>query len=73
MLTKTKLRTLVPGKWARTLVPDYDCWKEPGTNIAPGDEVDLCAITRFEPRYDHSNHWDWYYSVPYRRASSDTS
>ena len=71
MLTKTKLRALIPGKWARTRVPDYDRWKEPGTNIHPGDEVDVCVMPRYEPRYDYSNHWDWYYGVAYRRAGSD--
>jgi DNA-directed RNA polymerase subunit RPC12/RpoP len=71
MLTKTKLRALVPGKWARVRVPDYDCWKEPGTHVKPGDEVDVCVIPRYEPRYDYSNHFDWYYGVAYRRAGSD--
>ena len=54
MLTRTKLRSLVPGKWARTRVPDYDCWKEPGTSVHPGDEVDVCVMPRYEPRYDYS-------------------
>jgi hypothetical protein len=71
MLTKTKLRTLFPGKWARTRVPDYECWKEPGTNVKPGDEVDVCVIPQYEPRYDYSNHFDWYYGVAYHRAGSD--
>jgi hypothetical protein len=71
MLTKTKLRALLPGKWARTRVPDYECWKEPGTNVKPGDEVDVCVMPRYEPRYDYSNHFDWYYGVAYRRPGSD--
>jgi hypothetical protein len=71
MLTRTKLRALLPGKWARTRVPDYDRWKESGTNIHPGDEVDVCVMPRYEPRYDYSNHFDWYYGVAYRRAGSD--
>jgi hypothetical protein len=67
MLTRTKMRALLPGKWARTRVPDYDRWKEPGTNIHPGDEVDVCIM----PRYDYSNHFDWSYGVAYRRPGSD--
>ena len=46
-----------------TRVPDWDCWKERGTNVHPGDEVDVCVMPRCEPRYDYPNHWDWFYSV----------
>ena len=71
MLTRTNLRALLPGKCVRTRVPDGDCWKEPGTSIHPGEEVDVCVMPRYEPRYDYSNHFDWYYGVAYRRAGSD--
>ena len=71
MLTRTNLRALVPGKWARTRVPDWNCWKEPGTNFHPGEEVDVCVMPRYEPRYDYPNHWDWFYSVGCRRAGND--
>ena len=26
MLSRTKLRALSPGQWARLRVPDYECW-----------------------------------------------
>ncbi len=71
MLVKTNLHAILPGKWARTRVPDYDCWKERGTNVKPGDEVDVCVIPRYEPRYDYSKYFDWYYGVAYRRPGSD--
>lgn len=71
MLTKTNLCALLPGKWARTRVPDSDCWKEPGSRFSPGDEVDICVMPRYEPRYDFTNHWDWYYAVGCRRAGSE--
>ncbi len=71
MLTRTNLRSLVPGKWVRTRVPDYDCWNEPGTNVKPGEEVDICVIPRYEPHYGCPFMFQWYYGVAYRRAGSD--
>ena len=71
MLTKTKLRALVPGKWVRTRVPDYECWREPGTNIRPGDEVAMCVMPKYEPHYGCPAMFQWYYGVAYRRPGSD--
>jgi hypothetical protein len=71
MLTKTKLRALCPGTWARTRVPDYDCWKEADALLRPGTEVDICVMPRYEPRFDYPAMWEWYYSVGYRHVGSD--
>ncbi len=68
MLKKTKLRALVPGQWARVCVPDWDCWKEPGCHARPGDEVDICVMSTYKPRWDYHNSWQWSYRVGFRHA-----
>jgi hypothetical protein len=55
MLKKLTLRGLSPGQWARIRVPDYECWKEPDSRIHPGEEVDVCIIPHYEPRYANMN------------------
>jgi hypothetical protein len=70
MLKKLKLRALSPGQWARTIVPDYECWKEPDSRIRPGEEVDVCLIPYYEPRYTNSNWLGWFYDNAYRRPGS---
>ena len=57
MLTKTKLRALSPGQWARVRVPDYECWRDEKNargycRTRPGDEVDICVMPIYMPRYD---------------------
>jgi hypothetical protein len=46
MLTRTKLRALSPGQWARVRVPEYKCWQKPGEWTGPlvGKELDICVI-----------------------------
>jgi hypothetical protein len=68
MLTKTKLRALVPGQWAQVVVPDYDCWKEPLCQATPGDIVHICLMPTYEPRWDYPNCWEWNYRVAFRHA-----
>jgi hypothetical protein len=71
MLKKLKLRALSPGQWARIIVPDYECWKEPGERSSPGDVVDVCIMPSYEPSYSYSRHFDWYYRAAYRRPGTD--
>jgi len=74
MLTRTKLRALSPGKWARVIVPDYECWKKTGgafyEHTKPGDEVDICLVPWYCPRYDSQTCFHWVYRVAYRRPGS---
>jgi hypothetical protein len=71
MLRKIKLRALSPCQWARVLVPNYDCWKEAGSRIEPGEEVDICVMPSKEPRRSHPNYFEWHYRVAYKRAGRD--
>jgi hypothetical protein len=71
MLKKLKLRALQPGQWARIIVPDYNCWKELGERITPGDLVDVCIMPSYEPSYSYSRHFDWCYRAAYRRPDTD--
>ena len=68
MLTKTKLRALSAGQWARVRVPDYDCWQKPGEWSGPlaGKEVDVCVIRCYGPRYDSEKYFHWHYRAAYR-------
>ena len=68
MLKKTKLRALIPGQWARVRVPDWECWNEPGCHARSGDEVDICVIPMYKPRWDYPNSWQWSYRVGFRHA-----
>jgi hypothetical protein len=70
MLTRTKLRALSPGQWARVIVPDYDRWKERGYGARAGDEVNICIIPNFRPRYDSETGFHWTYRVAYRKDDS---
>lgn len=73
MIKKTKLRALSPGQWARTRIPDYECWKKPGTGFCrsnPGDVVDICVMPIFMPRYDDKDRFHWNYRVAYRGLQS---
>jgi hypothetical protein len=70
MLTKPKLRALSPGQWTRVRVPEYGCWQKPG-RIKPGDEVDICVVPSYEPRWSHPTYFEWYYRVHYKRPGSD--
>jgi hypothetical protein len=67
MLTVQKLRALSPGHWARVRVPDYETWAKPEgrCRIKPGDEVDICVIPCYEPRYDSPKYFEWRYRVAY--------
>ena len=49
MLTKTTLRALSPGQWARVRVPDYECWQKTDgyRRSTPGDEVDICVMPSY--------------------------
>ena len=69
MLTKGKLRALSPGKWARVRVPDYECWQktEGYWHVKTGDEVDICVMPIYCPRYDDAIYFHWNYRVAYRR------
>jgi hypothetical protein len=73
MLTKTKLRALSPGQWARVRVPDYETWRKPGEGFCrtdPGDEVDICVMPIYSPRYDSRDQFHWNYRVAYRGPKS---
>jgi hypothetical protein len=74
MLTKRKLRALSPGQWARVRVPDHEIWQKPNPDaycrIKPGDEVDLCIMPRYAPRYESQTMFHWMYQVAYRRPGS---
>jgi hypothetical protein len=67
MLSKQNLRALSPGQWARVRVPDYEMWAKPEgrCRIKPGDEVDVCVMPCYEPRYDSPKYFDWRYRVAY--------
>ncbi len=74
MLTKTKLRALSPGQWARVRVPDYESWRKPGEGFCrtnPGDEVDICVMPVYSPRYDSRTQFHWNYRVAYRGPKSN--
>ena len=65
------LRALRPGQWARTTVPDYECWRETGDwrEIKPGDEVDICVMPIYAPQYDNDR-FEWRYRVAFRRPEA---
>jgi hypothetical protein len=67
VLIKQKLRALRPGQWARVRVPDYEIWAKPEgrCRIKPGDEVDVCVIPTYRPRYSSPKYFDWRYQVAY--------
>ena len=44
MLRKIALHALDPFKRARVPVAEYECWTEPGTLMAKGNQVDICVI-----------------------------
>jgi hypothetical protein len=68
MVTKTKLRALSPGQWARVRVPDYECWQKRGEWTGPlaGKEVDVCVIPMYGPRHDSEKCFHWFYRAAYR-------
>jgi hypothetical protein len=73
MLTKTKLRALSPGQWARVRVPDFECWRKDGRGYCrtnPGDEVDICVMPIYGPHYESRDHFQWSYRVAYRGPQS---
>lgn len=73
MLKKVRsLRAIRPGQWARTLVPDYDCWKEKGDwrEVSPGTEVEICICPIYAPKADWEKWFEWRYYVMYRRPGS---
>jgi hypothetical protein len=70
-----KLRALSPGEWARVRVPDYEIWQDPKNargycRTNPGDEVDICVMPRYAPRYDSATMFHWMYQVAYRSPGS---
>jgi hypothetical protein len=74
MLTRTKLRALSPGQWARVRIPDYESWRKPGEGFCPtnpGDEVDICVMPVYSPRYDSRTQFHWNYRVAYRGPKSN--
>ena len=78
MLTRTKLRSLSPGQWARVRVPDYECWRDEKKargfcRTNPGDEVDICVMPIYGPHYDSPNRFHWNYRVAYRGLGSNWS
>ena len=73
MLKKTTLRALSPGQWARVRIPDYECWQKNQTGYCctkPGDEVDICVMPIYCPRYDSTTYFHWNYRVAYRSPGS---
>jgi hypothetical protein len=75
MLTKTKYRILIPGRWARVRIPDFDCWKDAedrfsGRRVKPGDEVDICIIPTYSPLWDSDVRFEWSYRVAFRFPGS---
>jgi hypothetical protein len=69
MLTRKNLRALSPGQWARVRVPDFEIWQKADRCLrtAPGDEVDICVMPRYAPRYESETMFYWMYQVAYRR------
>jgi hypothetical protein len=72
MLKKIVLRALSPGRWARVRVPDRECWRnrKDWVRVKPGDEVDICLMPRYGPRYDFPYRFDWMYQVAYKRPDA---
>jgi hypothetical protein len=72
MLTKTKLRALSPGQWARVRVPDYECWQKSDgwSESLAGKEVDVCVIPCYGPEYDSKERFHWSYRAAYRHPRS---
>jgi hypothetical protein len=68
MLTKTKLRALSPGQWARIRVPGFEIWQKPGewTGALADKEVDVCVVPCYGPRYDSKSYFHWNYRCAYR-------
>ncbi len=68
MLTKTKLRALSPGQWARIRVPDFEIWQKPGewTSALADKEVDVCVVPCYGQRYDSPTYFHWNYRCGYR-------
>ena len=73
MLKKMTLRALSSGQWARVHVPDYEYWQKNQTGYCrtkPGDEVDICVMPIYMPRYDSTTYFHWNYRVAYRSPGS---
>jgi hypothetical protein len=74
MLKKMKLRALSPGQWARVRVPGYELWQQTNGDgfcrTRPGDEVDICVLPIYMPRYDDKTHFHWNYRIGYRGLGS---
>ena len=53
-------------------LPDYEVWHkvEEFDRVKPGDEVDICVMPRYAPRYDSKTTFQWMYQVAYRRPGS---
>ncbi len=74
MLTRTILRALSPGPWARVRVPDYECWQKAEGYSRPmaGQEVDVCVIPCYGPRYDSEKAFHWNYRTAYRNPGGSS-
>jgi hypothetical protein len=75
MLTRTKPRALSRGQWARVRVPDYEIWRDAKNargfcRTSPGDEVDICIMPRYAPRYESKTMFHWMCQVAYRGPGS---
>jgi hypothetical protein len=73
MLKKVRnLRAIRPGQWARTKVPAYECWQQKGDwrEVGVGDEVDICVMPIYQPRFEHEYAFEWRYHVAYRRPGT---
>jgi hypothetical protein len=75
MLRKINLRALSPGQWARVRVPDSESWQkcDEGNawyNPEPGQEVDICIVPHFVPRFESAGNFEWRTRVIYRRPGS---
>jgi hypothetical protein len=75
MLNKMKMRALSPGQWARVRVPDHENWRDEKKargfcRTRPGDEVDICVMPIYGPRYNSRDQFHWNYRVAYRGPGS---
>jgi hypothetical protein len=74
MLKKVRnLRAIRPGRWARIVVPDFECWKEGGDwrEVGPGGTVDACIIPMYGPAYRSATYFEWKYRAAFRCIGKD--
>ncbi len=71
----SKLAVADISSWARVRVPDYEIRRDAKNargfcRTSPDDDVDICIMPRYAPRYESKTMFHWMYQVAYRGPGS---